>query len=188
VRQRGEIAGRAQRSLLGHDRVDTLAQQFQQRVDDQRAHTGEALGQRVGAHDQHGPHRRLVGQRADARRMAAQQVHLERSRLLRADQLLLERAEAGRDAIGDLARRHQPLHGFIADLDALLRLRAEGGVRPVHCHRPHVLHLQAFAVKHNRLHGSPCLRITYGVLARGRSPPIITHPAPGSKIRRLAPA
>jgi len=83
VRQRREIAGRAERSLGGHGRHHAPVEHGHQRVDHRPAHATVALGQRVGA-DEHGRAHRVRRQvRPGADGVAEQQVAAELRCLLR---------------------------------------------------------------------------------------------------------
>ena len=56
VRQRREIARRADRALRGHDRQHVRVQQREQHVGDERPRAGEAGREAVGLEQQHPPH------------------------------------------------------------------------------------------------------------------------------------
>ena len=105
VRERRKVAARADRSAARHARVDAAIEHVDQPLERAAADAGEALGEDVGAQR----HRRTHGadrQRlADAGRVAAQQIELERAKRIARDRRLGQRAEAGVDAVDRLHRR-----------------------------------------------------------------------------------
>ena len=98
-----------------HAAVEHVQQQLQRRDAD----AGMAPRQRVGADQHHGAHGGGVQRIADADRVADDDVVLQLGGLLGRDQPVLERAEAGGDAVGDLAAVQQRLHGVGGALDKL---------------------------------------------------------------------
>ena len=128
VRQRREIARGAEAPLFGHDRMDAEAQEVEQAVDDQRTAAAVAEGQRVGAQEQHRPHDLARERRADAGRVAHQQVLLEETGLFGGDERGGEVTEAGRDAVD---------HGTLGDqrFDDVARLLHPGAGVSVELHR-----------------------------------------------------
>jgi hypothetical protein len=75
--QRCQISARADRSAARYDRVDARADERQQGIDGGCADAGVTARQHVGAKQHHRAHSRRVERRADAGRVAAQQVDLE---------------------------------------------------------------------------------------------------------------
>jgi hypothetical protein len=130
VCERREIARSPYRALLGYDRQDVLVQQLEQHLDDDGSHAGMAGCEAVGLQQQHAPHDLRGQRRTAAAGMAANQVQLELARLRRRDDLARERAEAGVDAIGDLAARYRTLDRVDRCLHAAPRLVREASYRP----------------------------------------------------------
>ena len=75
--QRRQVSARADRSTARHDRVNAGADERQQGVDRGDADAGVTARQHVGAQQHHRAHDAHVERRADAGRVAAQQVDLE---------------------------------------------------------------------------------------------------------------
>ena len=82
--ERREVARRADGALLRHDRVDAALEERQQPVDDDRAAAAVAERERVRPEQQHRPDDLHGQRRADARRVAHQEVLLEPRRVRRA--------------------------------------------------------------------------------------------------------
>ena len=112
VRQRGEVARRAEAAARRDDRMDRRVQHRHEQVDDLDPHAGEPDRQGVRPQQEHRPHD-VVGQRvADAGGMGADEVALEGRRLRGVDARIGQIAEAGGDAIDGCAVGHEPLdHG-----------------------------------------------------------------------------
>ena len=70
VRQRGEVARRADAPLLGDDRMDAEREELEEPVDDQRPAAAVAEGERVGPQQEHRPHDLARERRPHARRVA----------------------------------------------------------------------------------------------------------------------
>ena len=99
VRERRQIAARADRSAAGHVRVHAAVERRDERLERLDANAGESLRQHIRAQRHrraHGAHRqRLV----DAGRVAAQQVDLQLRQIVAIDPRFGKRAEAGVDAV-----------------------------------------------------------------------------------------
>ncbi len=118
MRQGGQVAARAERTLLGDERVNPPVEHFQQQAQRRLTDAGMALGQGVGA-DQHQRARGgLIEQVAHPHRMADEDIPLELLDLFLRDDPVFERAEAGRNPIDDFAAGDKILHrpGRPADL------------------------------------------------------------------------
>jgi hypothetical protein len=107
--QGSEVARGAHAALAGHDRVDALAQQLQEAVDEFGPTAGVAEGQRVRPEQQHGPHDLGRQGLADASGVTQEQAFLQLSGALRRHIGGGQRAEAGGDSVDDLAAGHQAL-------------------------------------------------------------------------------
>jgi hypothetical protein len=79
MRQRRQVAGRADGPLRRHDRVDAEAQQIADSVDDDRPAAGVAEGQGVGPQQQHRPDDVPRQRLADAHGVRDEQVLLSRA-------------------------------------------------------------------------------------------------------------
>ena len=119
VGQRGQIAAGAQRAFLRDARMHAAVEHVQQQLQRLDADAGMAARQRVGADQHDRAHGGGVQRIARADRVADQDVALQLGDLLGRDQPVLERAEAGGDAVGDLAAVQQRLHGIRGALDKL---------------------------------------------------------------------
>ena len=82
----------------GHEQFDQL-----------RTASAEALGQYIGAQQQHGARLALRERLTDPARMAAHQVHLQLRQLLRRNAHVRQLAEASIDAVDRLAGGQNPL-------------------------------------------------------------------------------
>ena len=122
VRERCEVAGRADRAPARHDRQHVALEQAEQQLDELGADARVALGEAVDEQQQHAAHD-LVRQRlADADRMRAHEVELQLRGVRRVDPHRREIAEPGRDAVHDgavgdhridrLATAHEPRPGL----------------------------------------------------------------------------
>ncbi len=131
--QGGQVSAGAQAALAGDAGVDAGVEQIQQPLHQVRAHAGIAQGQGVGPHHQHGPHDFLGQIWPDAHGVAAHQIELELSGLVRRNDAILEASKARGDAVGHLAPGHQILHCLAGSLHA-----RQGG--RIQLHRPALGH------------------------------------------------
>jgi len=155
VCQRGEIAARAERSLLRDDRMHARVQHPDQQIERAGPDAGIATGERVGPHQHDRPHGGRIERIAHADRVALDDVALEQLDLLARDHPVLERAEAGRDAVhdaplvqqvGDGVRRpRDPGPRRVADDHARIAGRATRD-------SDDLLDGQTVSVKHNGVH------------------------------------
>ena len=107
VRQRREVAARPDRSAARHDRMDARVERVDQPVERRAPDAGVALREHVRPQRHHRPHRARRQRLADAGRVAAQQVPLQRPQRVPRNLHLGQRAEAGVDAVDRrVARRH----------------------------------------------------------------------------------
>jgi hypothetical protein len=146
VRERSEVAARADGAAARDVRQDTLVQAAEQELDRLYARARVALGERVRAEQHRRAHDFVRVGLADAARVAAQQAELELARQLGRDRLGDEAAEAGVDAVRVLAlavRRARDERAGSPHPRArrLGQLRA----RPLDRDRPHVLDGQVLA-------------------------------------------
>jgi hypothetical protein len=127
VRERGQVARRADRALRRDARIDARVQQRHHRVDDLGPHSGETAreARHLEQHDE--AHHRIVERRADADAMREDQVLLQQLELVGRDVRLRELAEAGVDAVDGPALLDDARHGARAFCKPLAR----GGIE---CH------------------------------------------------------
>ena len=97
--QRREIARGADGPLLRHARMDAQPQEVQQPFDDQRPAATLATRQRIGAKNEHRPHRRPIVRRSNPDGVADQKVVLKLARFLGWNAGPGEVAKAGRNAV-----------------------------------------------------------------------------------------
>ena len=110
VGERGEIAARADRALRRDERVDAAVEQRDQALERLEPDAGVALGEHVGAQQHQRARLGLLERRADARGVRAHQVHLQLAQAVVGDADLGEAAEAGGDAVDDVAARDRGVH------------------------------------------------------------------------------
>ena len=123
--ERRKVARRAQAALLRHDRVDAAIEEGQQAIDEERPAAAVTERKRVGPQQQHGPDDLARERRADAGRVAHQEVRLEATGLFGRDGRRREVAETGRHAIDhgagvdqlldDIARVLHPAAGHVVE-------------------------------------------------------------------------
>ncbi|MGY3563927.1 hypothetical protein ACVWXP_007196 [Bradyrhizobium sp. USDA 4463] len=99
MRERGEIAGGADRTLLRYQRIHALRQHGLQLLDHVAAHAGGAAPERDDFQRDHQPDDRLGRRRADAAAMRDDEIALEQRGLLGGNALRGQLPEAGVDAI-----------------------------------------------------------------------------------------
>ena len=128
VRERREIARRADRAAARNHRQHVVVEQREQRIDQLGAHTRDAGSKAVRLEQQHAPHDRRRERLADAARVTAHEIELQLPHLVRGDALVRERAEAGGDAVAHAIGAHRVAHDFDAALHvarALARSRRD---------------------------------------------------------------
>ena len=101
--ERGEITAGADGALLRNDGMNAVVEHGDQQLEQRGAHAAEALGEHVGAQQQHGADFRLGERIADSAGMAADQIGLELCELIGGDANVGQLAEAGVDAIDGFA-------------------------------------------------------------------------------------
>ncbi len=104
VRERRQVAARADRAARRHARVHPRVEQGDQRVERPRPDAGKALGEHVRAKRHQRAHDRRRQRIAHARGMAPQQIQLQRGELVRRNGHVGERAEPGVDAVHGACR------------------------------------------------------------------------------------
>ena len=109
VRQRREIARRADRADRRHDRRDVRVQEPDQLRAHRGPHARQTARQRRAEQDHHRAHDLDRQRLAHARGVREDQVALHLAQLGVVDALLRQRAEAGVDAVEHLAARHRLL-------------------------------------------------------------------------------
>ena len=119
VRQRGEIARGADRTLCGDQRVDLTLEQRHQRIDELLSHTGMAARQGIDLERQNQAYDRIRQGFTDAGRMRQDEVPLQQFELFRRNARLRKQAEAGVDAIGRIAGLDDPVDQSRGGRDAL---------------------------------------------------------------------
>ena len=145
VRQWRQVTRSANRALLGHLGVDAQAQEIEQPLDDLGPAAALAAGERVGAQQQHRPHRRAVMGGAHARRVADEQVLLQPLGVGGRDALAGEMAEAGGDPVDRLAGAHEFLDRRAAGRHPLTGAGMESCRRTIARHAGDVLEGQLAA-------------------------------------------
>ena len=171
---------------LGHDRVDAAIQHLDERRERLEADAGESLRQHVGAQHHHGAHGGDVERFTHSRRVAAQQVDLQRREVVRGDPDVGQRPETGVDAVRRLGAGGlrvddrpccgHPAHGLGRDLNV------GAGLGDVH----HLLERQRVAVQARHAADSMSRRGAGGdtCLCYNRGPrtgPGANSPVPGSQ-------
>jgi hypothetical protein len=127
VRQRCQVAGRAQRAVFRHPRRDVRVQQVGDALGEHRAYPGVAEGQRAQPQQQHGPHHFAGHRRADPGGVRADQRVLQLGPPFGGDERVGERAEAGGHAV------HRAAGGLDGvDYRAAAGHRGDGGFGYLH--------------------------------------------------------
>ena len=109
VRERREVAARAERAVLGDDRRDAGVEQLEDRLGDLRPGARVPHGQRPRAQQHHRPHHLALDRRPHAGGVRADQRPLQLLAPLRRDRGVGQRAEPGRDAVDGLLAAGEPL-------------------------------------------------------------------------------
>ncbi len=107
MRQRSQVAARADRAPARHLRVHAAVEQVDQAFERDAADAGESFGEHVGAQRHRRAHRANGERLADAGRVAAEQIELERAERAARNGGVGQRAEAGVDPV-DRRRRPRP--------------------------------------------------------------------------------
>ena len=175
MRERREVAARADRSARGDVRQDAAVETFEQQLDRRDVRAGEPLCERVRAQE----HRRaddVVRIRlADAARMAAQEAELELLAELLRDVSRDEPAEAGVHAVRVLAL--DPVDEGSRGPHALLRRAGEGRRQPIDRDRPHVGNGEVLSRQDDRTGHSASLERSTRSRTRDSSTPGSSTPA-----------
>jgi hypothetical protein len=125
VRERRKIARRADGSLRRDDRRDTLVEHRYEKIDDLEAHAGVAAGKRVRAQE-HGRPSRVERKRvADAARVAAHEIALERHRVFGRTRHVFQTTKACRHSIDALAGRDRFFNQIARCFDPRATLRIQ---------------------------------------------------------------
>src|ERR1700686_1215637 len=120
--QRSQISTRAHTALRRHERSDAAVEHLAKRVDDDRAHAGMALGERICPQQHHGA--RLCNRQwfAHAYCMRADQVDLQFTNLVAGNAHIAQFTHAGRDGISDLVARDNVIDHGARLIDCLPRV------------------------------------------------------------------
>jgi hypothetical protein len=146
---RASAAG-ADRAAARHDRVNARVQRVDQAVECRAPDAGVALREDVGAQRHHRAHGARRQRLADAGRMAAQQVALQRAEGAARNLDLRQRAEAGVDAVGRRVAGGRPLDHRPGGVDRRAGARVERDRRALVRDRRQLLECQACAVKNDQ--------------------------------------
>src|SRR5207245_1155531 len=119
VRQRGEVAARAERPPGRDHRMDTEVQKVQEAGHEDPTDAGVTHRERVRPEQEGGPHLILTEGRAQTNRVAPQQVELQRPDVRVADGDVRELAKARLDPVREGALRDDLLEGSTARVHAL---------------------------------------------------------------------
>ena len=123
MRERRKVPAGADRAAAWHDGVDAAIEQVNQPLEGRAPNSRVAFREHVGAQSHCGSDGADGKSIADASRVAAQEVDLERTKRIAWDRRLSQRAEPGVDAIdGRIAKR-------LAIDDGARRVDARGGLR-----------------------------------------------------------
>ena len=154
-----QVAAGPHGALRRDDGVDARVQHRDQEVEGLGPDAAEALGQHVRAQHHEGARLRLVQRLADAGGVAAHQVELELAQLVARDDDVGEVAEAGVDAVDDLAARDRVVDHAARARDRLARARRETPTGAVAArHRLEVVEGEARAVEQERGQGARVAR------------------------------
>jgi hypothetical protein len=118
MRQRREIATRANRAAARDSRVHAPVQHFHQQIERAPPDARESFGEHVGAKR----HRRADGSRrqkvADSSRMAAKEIQLKRAERVAWDSCFSQRAKTGVDSVDRLVARGLAIDDRTSRIDA----------------------------------------------------------------------
>ncbi|MCY1172819.1 hypothetical protein D9M73_129630 [compost metagenome] len=120
MRQRGEVAGSADRALQRDVRVDLGVDQGEQRVDHLAADAGEAARQAVDLEQHDQAHHGVVQRLADAGGVRQHQRTLQVFQVMAGDAGRRQQAETGVDAVGGAVFREDLLDTSDAVVDLLI--------------------------------------------------------------------
>ena len=152
--QRREVAGAAERAVLGHDRDDAGVEQVGQRLHDGRPDAGAAGGQRAQPQQHQRPHDLGLDRPTGAGGVRADQRPLQRGPPVGRDVPGGQRAEAGGDAVGRGRRVGEPLDVGPRDLaTSSSAAAADVDGRAAPGDRDDLLAGQRPAVDHDLVHG-----------------------------------
>ena len=146
MRERREIAARADASLLRNRRIQPGVQHAEQQLGELEARAGIALRDHVRAQQHHRAHLALGQQIADAGGMAANEIDLQLGESLRRNRDLGQLAEAGRHAVRDRALGDEVIDDRCGSRCALARVRREGDRSAVARDRRNLLERERISV------------------------------------------
>ena len=125
VRERGEVAARADRAARGHDRMHAGIEQRDERVERLDSDAGVALREHIRTQRHDRAHDRRRQRFADARGVAAQQIQLEAIELVGWNRDVGQRAEAGVHAVDGAAGRRMRVDDRARPAHAVTRRRSD---------------------------------------------------------------
>ncbi|MCY1441436.1 hypothetical protein D9M71_577520 [compost metagenome] len=128
MRQRRQVAGRADRTLERDVRVDLGVDQGDQRVDDLATDAGEATAEAVDLEDHDQPHHVVVQRCADAGGMGQHQRTLQVFQVVGGDAGRGQQTETGIDAVGGAALGEDLLDTGDAGIDRSIGAGVQGQV------------------------------------------------------------
>ena len=147
VRQRSEIAARADASLLRHPWMEARVQHLGQQLGQFRPRAGVALGDDIGAQQHHRADFALRHRIADAGGVTANEVALQLGQPRRRNRDVRQLAEAGRHAIDDGAVGDEAVDHPSSPRGALARRAGESDGSKVARDGDHVFDPQRIAVE-----------------------------------------
>ena len=121
MRQRREIAARADRALFRNDRMHTAVEHFAKQLDDFQTDPAESEREHVGAKQHHGAHLRLGKRLANAAGMAADEIELELSQFVLRHVNIGEFTETCVNAVNHGVARDDLFDDFAGSSDARTR-------------------------------------------------------------------
>ena len=123
MRERSEIAARADRAFFGNDRNDVAVEHFDEELDDLETNAAAAERENIGAEQHHGADLRLGKWSADAAGMTAHEIDLELLQLVGGDVNVGKFPEAGADAVDDGFLPNDLLDNPPRGMDGSVKLR-----------------------------------------------------------------
>src|SRR5215468_4224824 len=112
MRERSEIATRADRSFFGNDRMHAPVEHLTKQLDDFATNSAEAERKHIGPEQHHCAHFGIGEGWADSASVTADKVQLELAEFVRWHPDIGELSEAGVDAVDHCIARHDLLNQF----------------------------------------------------------------------------
>jgi len=120
MRQRGQVAGRADRTLGRDPRINPGIDQRDQSLNHAQADTGETARQAVNFQHHHQTHNVVIQRLADARRMGQHKRTLQIFQVVGGDTRLRQQAKTGVDPVGGAPLCHYCFHAGHAVVNRLV--------------------------------------------------------------------